>query len=152
MAARTVPELAPAERPKSLDDLPDEILQHILYYVPPQDVLLNVQGASRRLHDLSGQPLLWRYHCRVQFKYWDQKHRIRQKFLGGVGDVDWKLLYAHRAKIDSQTTEYLDSILDGQVDRIQKFELIAGFGYDAKDTLLHHCHTNEEAEDALARR
>jgi F-box protein 21 len=152
MAALTVLELGAAERPKSLDDLPDEILQHILYYVPPHDVLLNAQGTSRRLQSLSGQPLLWRYHCRVQFKYWDQKHRIRQKFLGGVGDVDWKTLYIHRAEVDSQTTGYLDSILEGQVDRIQKFELIAGLGYDAKDTLLHHCHTNEEAEDVLARR
>ena len=88
----------------------------------------------------------------MQFKYWDPKHRIRQKFLGGVGDVDWQALYAHRAKVDLETTRILDSTLERQVDRIQKFELIADFGYDAKDTLLQNCHIDEEAEDVLARR
>ena len=72
--------------------------------------------------------------------------------MGGVGDVDWQALYTHRAKVDLETTRILDSTLERQVDRIQKFELIADFGYDAKDTLLQHCHADEEAEDVLARR
>ncbi|TVY59301.1 F-box only protein 21 [Lachnellula cervina] len=142
----------PKQPPKSFNDLPDEIIQHILYFVPPLDIILSVQRTSQRLHNLSSQPLLWRYHCRVQFTYWDPKHRIRQKFLGGIGDVDWQALYAHRAKVDLKTTRILDSTLERQVDRIQKFELIADFGYDAKDTLLQHCHTDEQAEDVLARR
>ena len=72
--------------------------------------------------------------------------------MGDVGDVDWQALYTHRAKVDIETTRILNSTLERQVDRIQKFELIADFGYDAKDTLLHHCHTDEGAEDVLARR
>jgi F-box protein 21 len=69
-----------------------------------------------------------------------------------VGDVDWKTLYIHRQSVDAQTTAMLDSILEGQVNRIQKFNFIAEFGYDAKDTLLKHCRTSESAEDVLARR
>lgn len=138
--------------PASINALPDEVLQHILYYVSPRDLLLHIQLVSKRLHGLGSEPLLWRYHCRTQFNYWDSKHRIRQKFRGSVGDVDWKTLYMHRQNVDSQTTALLDSILEDQVNRIKKFNFIAEFGYDAKDTLLRHCHTSETAEDVLARR
>jgi F-box protein 21 len=138
--------------PASIKSLPDEVLQHILYYVSPRDVLLHIQRVSKRLNGLSGEPLLWRYHCKTEFNYWDSKHRIRQKFLGSVGDVDWKTLYMHRQSVDSQTTALLDSILEDQVNRIKKFNFIAEFGYDAKDSLLRHCQTNETAEDVLARR
>jgi F-box protein 21 len=141
-----------AWEPASLNSLPDEVLQNILYYVSPHDVLLNIKRVSKRFNGLGSEPLLWRYHCRTQFNYWDGKHRIRQKFLGSVVDVDWKTLFRHRQTVDSQTTAILDSILGDQVNRIKKFNTIAEFGYDAKDTLLRHCHTSETAEDVLARR
>jgi F-box protein 21 len=136
----------------SFDALPDEILQLVLFHLSPQDTILNVQRVSKRLHRLGNGPLLWRYYCRVQFRYWDAKHRIRQKFRGSVGDVDWKMLYTHRKKVDIQTTQILDSILEDQVNRIKKFASIGEFGYDAKDTLVRHCRTSESAEDVLARR
>ena len=136
----------------SLNALPDEILQLVLFQLSPQDTVLNLQRVSKRFQRLGNEPLLWRYHCRVQFRYWDAKHRIRQKFLGSVGDVDWKMLYTHRKKVDTQTTDILDSILEDQANRIKKFNSIGEFGYDAKDTLLHHCRANEAADDVLARR
>jgi hypothetical protein len=132
--------------------LPDEVLQHILFYVSPSDLLSNVQCTSKRFCRLASEPLLWRHHCRVRFTYWDSKHRIRQKFTGNVGDVDWKTLYMHRKRVEAETATILDSIIEGQVDRIQKFKMIADFGYDAKDTLLNHCRVSETAEDVLARR
>jgi F-box protein 21 len=136
----------------ALSDLPDEVLQHILFYVSPHDLVANVQRLSKRFDRLASEPLLWRHHCRANFTYWDSKHRIRQKFSGNVGDVDWKTLYLHRKRVASETAAILDSIIEGQVNRIQKFKLIADFGYDAKDTLLKHCRTSETAEDVLARR
>ena len=142
----------PKPSPAYLDDLPDEVLQHIIYYLPPQYVLSQTQRTSKRFHRLACEPLLWRYHCRIHFRYWDSKHRIHQKFPGKVSDVDWKALYRHRKQVDSDTTELLDSIISGQVGRINKFKMIADFGYDAKDTLLRHCRTSDDAEDVLARR
>lgn len=136
----------------SMGTLPDEILQLVLFHLTPQDTLLNVQRVSKRFHRLGNGSLLWRYHCQTEFRYWDAKHRIRQKLRGSVGDVDWKMLYTHRKKVDTQTTEILDSILDDQVNRIKKFTAIGDFGYDAKDTLVRHCRTDEAAEDVLARR
>lgn len=144
--------LTGAGPPTSLDALPYEVLQHILLYIPPHDTLLNILRVSRQFNRLGNEPLLWRYHCRVQFKYWDSKHRIRQKFLGSAGDVDWKALYTHRKNVDAQTTQMLNGILEGQINRIKKFDAVGHFGYDAKDTLLRHCHASEVAEDILARR
>lgn len=135
----------------SLSDLPDEIIQQILFHITPEDAVV-VQHVSRRLAQLVNEPLLWRHHCLMSFKYWDAKHRIRQKFAGIVADVDWKKLYFYRRDIDVQTTKILDGILAGQIKRIEKFESISQFGYDAKDTLLRHCATDEAVEDVLARR
>jgi F-box protein 21 len=136
----------------TLNHLPDEVLQQILFYCSPRDVLVNIQYTSRRFRILGHEPLLWRHHCRVGFKYWDSKHHIAQKFGGSAADVDWKTLYMHRRRIDKETTDYLDSILEGQTNRISKFKSIAEFGYDAKDTLLRHCRTVSTAHDVLARK
>lgn len=136
---------------RTFNDLPDEILQQILFYVSPKDTLI-IQKTSKRLARLANEPLLWRHHCRTSFKYWDSKHRIGQKFAGNVGDVDWKKIYFYRRDVDSQTTRALDGILAGQTGRIEKYERISKFGYDAKDTLLRHCATGEEVDDVLARR
>lgn len=135
----------------SFNDLPDEIVQQILFYISPEDTL-HVQNTSKRLTRLANEPLLWRHHCRTTFKYWDSKHRIRQKFSGNVGDVDWKKIYFYRRDVDFQTTQALDGILAGQIGRIEKFESISQFGYDAKDTLQRHCETGDGVEDVLARR
>ncbi|KAI6709260.1 hypothetical protein JHW43_008207 [Diplocarpon mali] len=139
--------------PATLIRLPDEVLRHIVAFCLPADVLLNVQCLSRRFRRLAGEPLLWRYHCRVEFRYWDPKHQIREKLSKNVNDVDWKLLYIHRRKVDIQTTSSLNSILQRQTNRLSMFQSIADHGYDAKDTLLRHCHNTDDAvEDVLARR
>jgi F-box protein 21 len=138
-------------RAQSLTDLPDEIIQQVLFYISPEDALA-VQRASRRLARLANEPLLWRYHCLTSFKYWDSKHRIMQKFAGNVTDVDWKKIYFYRRDVDIQTSRILNSILAGQIKRIEKFEQISQFGYDAKDTLLRHCAADDAVDDVLARR
>lgn len=134
-----------------LNSLPDEVLQHILSFCSPQD-LLSIQQTSQRLNRLGIEPLLWRRHCRFDFTYWDPSHRIAQKLRAPVGHVPWRSLYTYRKRVGTKTTNLLDSILGEQVNRITKFEKIAEFGYDAKDTLLRHCHTVDTADDYLARR
>lgn len=136
----------------SLNELPDEILQQIILFVPPLDIFWRVQRLSKKFNRLGCEYLLWRHHCRKEFKYWDPKHQIHQKFLGNVGDVDWKAIYARRKSMDTKTTETLNSILSGQIQRIGKFGVIGEFGYDAKDTLLRHCNASDDEDDVLARR
>jgi F-box protein 21 len=140
------------EQGMMIDRLPDEILHQILLYVSPEDTLINLQRTSIRFSRLGNEPLLWRHHCRTSFRYWDSKHRIRQKFAGNAGDVDWKKIYIYRRDVDLKTTSALDGILSGQSRRIEGFERISQFGYDAKDTLLRHCGTGDAVEDVLSRR
>ncbi|KAG9249169.1 Hemimethylated DNA-binding protein YccV like-domain-containing protein [Calycina marina] len=144
--------MASVQEATTLNVLPDEVLQHVLFYIPAQDIIENVQLACKRFHRLGSEPLLWRQYCKDSYQYWDSKHRIQQKFMGKVGDVDWKRLYLHRSNVSCKTSELLDDILNGQTNRIRKFDQIEEFGYDAKDTLLRHCKTSADAEDALSRR
>ncbi|KAH8819596.1 Hemimethylated DNA-binding protein YccV like-domain-containing protein [Xylogone sp. PMI_703] len=135
----------------SLELLPDEVLQQILSYISAQD-LARIQRLSRHFYQLSSEPILWRNLCQTEFRYWDSKHHIGQKFRGSVGDVDWKTLYIFRKNVEFRTISILDSIIEVQVDRIEKFERIAEFGYDAKDALVQQCHAPDTIDDVLARR
>ncbi|TQS34024.1 hypothetical protein Golomagni_05611 [Golovinomyces magnicellulatus] len=132
--------------------LPGEIIQKILLYCDPDDISLNLQRVCQRLQRLSNEPFLWRHNCQLEFRYWDIKHCIQDKYLCPVGDVDWKSLYRYRKKVDLKTTQLLNSIICTQKSRISKYEAIAEFGYDAKDTLLRHIGVDENTEDVLARR
>ncbi|OBT68952.1 hypothetical protein VE03_01249 [Pseudogymnoascus sp. 23342-1-I1] len=135
----------------SISDLPDEVLNQVLYYLRPEQTII-ARRVSKRLARLSEEPLLWRYYCRTGFTYWDAKHRIKQKFDGDVSDVEWEKLYIHRKHIDARTSELLDSILSEQIGRIDKTKDISEFGYDAKDILLRNCQAETDTDDVLARR
>lgn len=136
----------------ALDDVPDEILKHLLGYVSPEDNLLIVQLLSRRLNRLANEPLLWKSHCLNSFKYWNPDHDFRQKLEEPVKDVDWKSLYILRKQRTARIAHLFDGILATQVGRLHKFEQICTLGYDAKDFLLEQYHADDELEDVLARR
>lgn len=138
-------------QPTAISDLPDEVLDQVLYYLSPEQTIL-VRRVSKRFARLSEEPLLWRYYCRTEFNYWDGKHRIKQKFGGDVSDVEWEKLYIYRKDIDTRTSELLDSILSEQIGRIDKTKDISEFGYDAKDILLRNCQAETDTDDVLARR
>lgn len=137
--------------PASLAGLPDEVIQSILFLVPPQSSAA-VEQTSRRFADPANEPLLWRYYCKSTFRYWDRSHDFANIIAGKVSAVDWKQLYIGRHLTDRLTTDILNSILARQPGRIDKFQRIVNFGYDAKDTLIRHLHVGLDAEDVLARR
>lgn len=136
--------------PLTLNDLPIEVLHHIISYLPPSS-LPTIQIVSRKFHDLP-QPLLWRDHCRTRFKYWDSGHDLQQRLSGTIVESDWKKLFSDRYSIDRAITRDIDGILASQRNRIEKAERIIGHGYDAKDTLLRHMSVADDVEDVLARR
>ena len=133
-----------------LTDLPNEIIFQILTYLPPASVP-TLQRVSQRFNELS-QPLLWRYYCRTQFKYWSEHRKIQTKFVDDVTKVDWKKVFSERRSVDRTTTTQLNSILSSQTCRIEKAEEIVRHGYDAKDSLVRHLRVEDGAEDVLARR
>ncbi len=136
----------------TLINLPDEVLLHILFHLDAEETLLSVQLITSQFYTLVQEPLLWRYHCRNDFHYWDEKHNIQQRFCDEVENTDWWELYLNRKAIDVQTSRILDDILSEQIWRIRRTERITEFGYDAKDTLLRNAHAPAHAEDVLARR
>ena len=134
----------------SLDGLPNEVIQQILYHVPSRQITALLQ-TSRKFNQLA-HPLLWQHYCKIQFKYWESDHCIKEKFRNDIHKVDWKRIFIDRQLINRSTDDALESILSTQSGRIEKFEQVAKYGYDAKDTLLHHMNVGDEAEDVLARR
>ena len=136
----------------SLETLPDELVQHLLHYVPPEDILRNFSPLSKRLHRVAQEPLLWRYYCRTTFKYWNADHRLQEKLGHPVHNVDWKGLFLLRLRRNARAAVLLDGIVASRVSRMQKIEQICRFGYDVKDFLLSQCQVDDSAEDVLARR
>ena len=134
----------------ALNELPNEVLQQILFHLPPVSVAALMQ-VCRKFNDLV-HPLLWRYHCRTQFSFWNPERNMEQKFADDVSKVEWKTIYAERHHIDRVISRTIDSILSSQTGRIEKYQRILDYGYDAKDTLLRHLDVADEAEDVLARR
>ena len=135
-----------------LEQLPDEIIQHLLYYVSPEDALCSFQLLNRRSKRLANEPLLWRYYCQTSFQFWDPANRFQCKLLCRASDVEWKHLYLLRKARNSQVSHLLDGILASKVGRLKRFEKICQFGYDAKDFLLTQCRADESLEDVLSRR
>ncbi|KAG8426501.1 hypothetical protein J3459_008068 [Metarhizium acridum] len=136
----------------SLDRVPDEIIQHLLHYVSPEDTLQCFQLLCHRSYRLANEGLLWRYHCWSTFRYWHPDHGFGQKLRAAVASVDWKHLFLLRTRRNRTVSQLLDTILKTKVGRLKRIERICRLGYDAKDFLLVQCHAPESAPDVLARR
>lgn len=136
----------------SLDDFPDEIIRHVLWFVSPEDNLGVIQALSRRFYHLGNEALLWRHYCRISFTYWNPDHDIEKKFAAIPSSVAWKSLWITRKRSTTKVSRLLDGILSTKVGQLRKLQQICLLGYDAKDYLLEQCHVDESAEDVLARR
>jgi F-box protein 21 len=134
----------------TLSELPNEVLQQVLYYLPPLS-LPAFQLVNRRF-SLLANGLIWRHVCTSKYRYWKSDHNIGEKLAAKVEQTNWKELYTQRHVIDRHTTQTLNSILSSQTGRIEKFQQILQYGYDAKDCLLWHYSSASDAEDVLARR
>ena len=137
--------------PRSLAELPNEVICHILQYLSPSDVP-PLDLVSKRFCNLARQPVLWQEFCRKNFRSWDQRWQIDDKFGDNTAIVDWRGIYSKRHQTDKSTSHQLDSLLSSQSGRIAKSETIVQFGYDAEDTLVRQLRTGDDAEDVLARR
>jgi F-box protein 21 len=136
----------------SLEDFPDEIIRHILLYLPPEDNHERFQLVSRRLHHLANESLLWRWHCTTSFNYWHPRHKLREKLAARASSVNWKALWLQRRRSNLEVARLLDEILSSKVGQLSRLQQICELGYDAKDYLLDQCHVDESADDVLARR
>ncbi|OBS22163.1 hypothetical protein FPOA_08499 [Fusarium poae] len=136
----------------SLLQIPDEIIQHLLYYISPEDNLCSFQFLSHRLRHLANEPLLWRYHCQNSFTFWNPEHNFYRRIRGRASSTPWKEIFLVRKSRNAQVERLLVEILETKVGRLKRFEKVCKLGYDAKDFLLEQCNADDSAEDVLARR
>ena len=144
---------APSQHQSSdaMRQLPYEVIQLILLFLPISSIH-SVLLTSKFLYRAANESTLWRACCKADFRYWDEKHDMRDRWIAPVRATDWKALYRQRAETDRDVTGLLDQMLVRQTHHISLFEDIARRGYDAKDTLLRHINVSDDALDVLARR
>lgn len=135
-----------------LSQVADEIIEHLLYHVPPEDNLSSIQLVSHRLNRLANGPLLWRHHCQSTFKFWHPDHDFPSLLRQRASSTAWKKLFLLRKRRNKTISNLLNHVIATKVGRLQRIEAISRFGYDAKDYLLEQCHTDDSLEDVLARR
>jgi F-box protein 21 len=136
----------------SLEDVPDEIIRHILLYLPPEYTLASFQLVSRRYRHLANEPLLWRRHCQSSFRYWNPEHQLQERLRALASSVDWRGLWSTRKRRNNKAARLLDDAISTKVGQSRTLGGICKLGYDVKDYLLEQCHVDESAEDVLARR
>lgn len=134
-----------------LSGLPDEVIHQILLQAGPHAALA-LERVSKRFHAICNDSLIWRQHCQTEFSTWAARHEYQRKIKSQVNSVDWKRLYQEKKAIEDRTQALLNSILENQSNRIEKFERITDLGYDAKDTLLRQGQVSPSEGDGLARR
>jgi F-box protein 21 len=149
-----------ADQKAAFGDLPAEIVQSILFYLPPEN-LCDVRATSKELQAIADSPLLWRYHCRTQYRFWDPVHNIARKLASPVSSTRWNELFITRRRIDVTVHKQLNAVVRSSQNRIYTIEDVAlqNYGnttvansYDVKDALLSQYNVGEDQEDHLARR
>ena len=147
--------------PPTLSTLPTEIIQQILFYLPPSSFFA-LSATSKTLHASTSTPLLWRHYCRTCYIYWDPRHRLALDLVKPVEDVDWRERFAARRKLDRQVDLLVERMVESARGRIEAIESVVniqveglpggGNVWDVKDALLRHVRCDEGCEDVLARR
>ncbi|QDS77906.1 hypothetical protein FKW77_000732 [Venturia effusa] len=140
------------------EELPNEIIETILSHLPPKS-LITISKTSKKLHQIANTPLLWREHCRTQFRFWDPSHGLPSNFTSPVNDINWKDKFRDRMNLERRVDQSMDALVNTQHDRLAIMERmlfisenVHEYTYDIKEVLLRHCHAPKEREDYLARR
>src|ERR1700733_9759412 len=102
--------------PRSLQDLPDEVIETILGYVPAP-AAISLSATCRRYHNIANEPLLWKTYCQNNFRYWSASHKRKEKLRDAACD-DWKALYISRAAAPRPTRHLINRIIDKSTSQI----------------------------------
>lgn len=136
--------------PAGILALPDEVIQAILSYIPPQQVP-SIQLVCTRFVNVAAEPLLWKGYCVSSFRWWRKDHHLQVR-LQEPADTEWRRLYAHRHQASRSTLRALDRILDNETGRLDQLQQILEIGYDAKGALLEAFDAAKESDKYLAQR
>lgn len=117
-----------------LTDLPDEVIQNVLFRLDYKTSLA-LEETCRRFRNVTNEPLLWKSFCRNGWMKWHPRHQFQAK-VAGSEFTGWKALFAERTRSSRETRGLVEAILEHDLNRIPKVERIVELGWDAKDALL----------------
>ena len=136
----------------TLLQLPDELLEAIVFHLPPA-ATLSFGSTCRRANKIASEHLVWRRHCLRGWRYWDTRHEIDELRQRPPAQVRWRQIFADRRHVDKEATETFEALITTQQHRIERIERISDAGYDVKDLLQRlRDSASEDAEDVLARK
>lgn len=126
--------LRPTTTTTTLLSLSDEVLVLIVESIS-DSCLLKVARVCKNLNWICSSPLEMRRRC-VRMRWWEERHDMdRKKALPRVVDVNWRELFMYRMRVGMVTAHHLGEIIAHPTQRTKYFNLIAEYGYDAKDCL-----------------
>ena len=64
----------------TMRDLPEELLEAVVYYLPPADTL-SFGATCRQCNKVTYEQLVWRRHCVETWRYWNPNHELKEKLL-----------------------------------------------------------------------
>lgn len=135
-----------------LNDVPDEIIRHILQFVSPAEAYDNIPLVSKRLRRVANESLLWKHYCQISFRYWNAEHRFRERLETRASKTAWRELWRRRKYRNDLIARLLNDIIATKIERQERIGRICQYGYDAKDFLLEQSRADDTVEDGLARR
>ncbi|KAF2278336.1 YccV-like-domain-containing protein [Westerdykella ornata] len=137
---------------RTLPELPAEVLESVLLHLDAPS-LSALSLTSKFLQDfVADAHVVWRNLCLTTFQFWDPRHDITAKSSEPLSKAGWRALFHYRIHVRQETRRLLNNVLQLQYRRVQHIVEAAGYGYDAKDTLLEEFDCPDDCEDVLARR
>ena len=133
-----------------LTELPDEVIQVVLSYLPPISNAA-LQQTCRHFADVANEPLLWKSYCQDTFKWWDSRHTFKAR-LQDASFTGWKDLFAERHKTSRASRNAVDKIVNEESGRLDSMKVILEAGYDAKQDLLDMFWNAASSHNRLAQR
>jgi F-box protein 21 len=133
-----------------LTQLPDEVIQVILSYLPPTSNVA-LQRTCTHFANTANEPLLWKDYCIASFRWWDSHHEIRKK-IEDTSFHQWKSIFASRYQISQAVRHAIDNIVAHELGRLSHLKIILDAGYDAKQQLLDLYLNASSSPNHLAQR
>lgn len=134
-------------------DLPDELLELIIYQLRDAGDTVTFGLVNKRVWLLVANSPVWRRHCLSTWSSWDTRHDLENKLSQPLLQTDWRSLYFERVQTDRRAEDLFESLLATQQARASRMHELAILGADIQDFLVRLWrHTPNDADDVLARR
>ena len=106
----------------AISTLPDELLEAITFYLPP-DATLSFGTACKRINKIAYEHLVWRRHCIQTWRYWESTHELQERLQQPPAQTKWRHLYNERRRTDKLAMETFEELLKTQQNGVIRKEV-----------------------------